>query len=107
MIEKPSIEDAPSCLATPGRYVFNSNIFNCLKKIDRGSGGEYQLTDAINMLKDEEDVFSYEFEGLRFDTGNVPSFLDATVEMALLSDEYNPIMKKIIIYKLKKYNIKN
>jgi len=105
MIEKPSIEEAPSCLATPGRYVFNSNIFECLRNIKKGTGGEYQLTDAINMLKDSENVFAYKFEGTRFDTGNVPAYLDATVEMALLSDEYSSLMQDIIRDKIRKFNI--
>lgn len=83
MVEKPRPEEAPTNLATPGRYILNPEIFSILEKIPRGAGNEYQLTDAINVLCQNRDVFAYRFEGDRYDTGNVYGYLDATIDFAL------------------------
>lgn len=87
MVEKPKPEDAPTNLATPGRYVLTPEIFGILEKIPRGAGNEYQLTDAINVLCQQRDVFAYRFEGERYDTGNVHGYLDATIDFALKDPE--------------------
>ena len=87
MVEKPKPEDAPTNLATPGRYVLTPEIFNILETIPRGAGNEYQLTDAINVLCQTKDVFAYKFEGERYDTGNVFGYLDATIDFALKDPE--------------------
>ncbi len=87
MIEKPRPEDAPTNLATPGRYILTPEIFSILEKIPRGAGNEYQLTDAINVLCQKRDVFAYQFEGERYDTGNVFGYLDATIDFALKDPE--------------------
>lgn len=87
MVEKPKPEDAPTNLATPGRYVLTPEIFKILEKIPRGAGNEYQLTDAINVLCQQRDVFAYRFEGERYDTGNVHGYLDATIDFALKDPE--------------------
>lgn len=87
MVEKPKPEDAPTNLATPGRYILTPDIFSILDKIPRGAGNEYQLTDAINVLCQERDVFAYRFEGERYDTGNVHGYLDATIDFALKDPE--------------------
>lgn len=87
MVEKPKPEDAPTNLATPGRYILTPEIFSILEKIPRGAGNEYQLTDAINVLCQERDVFAYRFEGERYDTGNVHGYLDATIDFALKDPE--------------------
>lgn len=105
MIEKPDPCDAPTNLATPGRYVFSNRIFECLKEIPRGKGGEYQLTDAINLLAKKEDVFAHVFEGDRFDTGNIPSYLDATIEFALRNERTKKIMEDILVEKVQKYGL--
>lgn len=105
MVEKPSPKDAPTNLATPGRYVLTSEIFPCLKAISRGAGGEYQLTDGINMLAQKQAVYAYLFSGDRFDTGNIEGHLNATVEFALRDSQTRPIMEKIIKEKIKKYGI--
>lgn len=106
MVEKPKPEVAPSNLATPGRYVFKPEIFDVLKVIPRGVGGEYQLTDAINMLAREQDVFAHVFEGNRYDTGNIEGYLNATLEIALLNDATSETMRNIIKDKMNKFNIK-
>ncbi len=99
MVEKPEPDQAPSLLASPGRYVLTSEIFDCLREIPRGVGGEYQLTDAINLLASKESVYAHRFIGDRFDTGNVPSYLNAVVEFALRDKRYSEVMKKIILEK--------
>jgi UTP--glucose-1-phosphate uridylyltransferase len=105
MIEKPLPKDAPTNLASPGRYILTPQIFDCLKRIPRGHGGEYQLTDAICMLAKEDEVYAHIFEGDRFDTGNVESYLNATVEFALRTPSVRPIMEKIIREKMSKYKL--
>jgi UTP--glucose-1-phosphate uridylyltransferase len=87
MVEKPAPEIAPSNLATPGRYILDSKIFGALKEIPKGAGGEYQLTDAINLLCQKEKVFAHIFEGRRFDTGNPSGYLKAVINLALQSEE--------------------
>ena len=87
MVEKPKPEDAPTNLATPGRYILTPEIFSILENIPRGAGNEYQLTDAINVLCTQKDVFAYRFEGERYDTGNVHGYLDATIDFALKDPE--------------------
>ncbi len=106
MVEKPKPADAPTNLATPGRYVFCPEIFDALKVIPKGVGGEYQLTDAINLLAKESEVYAHIFEGQRFDTGNIEGYLNATVEFALMNKESEGAMRKIIKEKVEKYNIK-
>jgi UTP--glucose-1-phosphate uridylyltransferase len=106
MVEKPKPEDAPTNLATPGRYVFRPEIFDALKVIPKGVGGEYQLTDAINLLAKESEVYAHVFEGQRFDTGNIEGYLNATIEFALMGKDSEAMMRKLIKEKVEKYNIK-
>jgi UTP--glucose-1-phosphate uridylyltransferase len=83
LVEKPDPEHAPSNLAIIGRYVLTPKIFEKLEATQRGAGGEIQLTDAIEALMDEQDVFAYEFEGKRYDAGTTMGWLKASVELAL------------------------
>ena len=83
LVEKPRAEEAPSNLAIIGRYVLPPSVFDCLDKIEPGSGGELQLTDGLRMLMDEGPVYAYRFEGKRYDAGDKLGFLTATVEFAL------------------------
>jgi UTP--glucose-1-phosphate uridylyltransferase len=83
IVEKPKQKDAPSDLAVIGRYVLTPKIFDKLEQTQRGSGGEIQLTDAIEALMDEQPVYTYEFEGVRYDAGTTMGWLQATVEVAL------------------------
>lgn len=103
MVEKPSPENAPTTLATPGRYLLSPQIFSCLERIERGVGGEYQLTDAINLLAKEQDVYAHVFEGERYDTGNVESYLEATIEFAMRHSDYKATMIDILKRKAEKY----
>jgi UTP--glucose-1-phosphate uridylyltransferase len=83
IIEKPEPEDAPSNLAVIGRYVLTPKIFDKLEQTQRGSGGEIQLTDAIQALMEEQGVYGYAFEGERYDAGTTMGWLKASVEIAL------------------------
>ncbi len=83
VVEKPSPEEAPSMMAAIGRYVFTPEIFGALRETQPGRGGEIQLTDAINLLAQEQDVFAYSFDRGRFDVGNKLDYLKATVEFAI------------------------
>jgi UTP--glucose-1-phosphate uridylyltransferase len=83
MVEKPEPSKAPTTLATPGRYILNYEIFNILESIPRGTGGEYQLTDAINEMAKKQDVYAYEFYGKRYDTGSLEGYIEATIDFAL------------------------
>ena len=96
MVEKPLPSEAPTNLATPGRYILNSKIFECLEEIPRGAGGEYQLTDAIKMLLEKEKVYAHKFDGKRYDTGSISGYLRATVDFALENPETRDIMLEII-----------
>ncbi len=83
IVEKPAPDDAPSNLAAIGRYVLTPEIFDCLRRTQPGVGGELQLTDAINLLAQEQAVYAYVFEGGRFDVGNKLDYLKATIELAI------------------------
>jgi UTP--glucose-1-phosphate uridylyltransferase len=87
LVEKPTIDDAPSELAVLGRYVLTPKIFDILEQTNRGAGGEIQLTDAIRTLIQEQPVFGYQFEGTRHDAGTRLGWLKANVAVALESED--------------------
>lgn len=105
MVEKPKPEDAPTNLATPGRYILTPEIFEILEKIPRGAGNEYQLTDAINILCQRKNVFAYKFEGERFDTGNINGYLDATIDFALKDPDIRDKFVESLKHRMNKYGI--
>ena len=77
LVEKPSTDNAPSNLASIGRYVLSPDIFNILKKIAPGKGGEIQLADAIDVQANNGGVSSVMLAGKRFDCGSIEGYLDA------------------------------
>ncbi|MEM8979233.1 MAG: sugar phosphate nucleotidyltransferase [Pseudomonadota bacterium] len=77
MIEKPSADIAPSTLAAVGRYILKPEIFDVLRTIPRGAGGEYQLTDAIAAMTADFGLSAYQFSGQRFDCGSHSGLLQA------------------------------
>ncbi|MDP2171163.1 MAG: UTP--glucose-1-phosphate uridylyltransferase GalU [Rhodocyclaceae bacterium] len=87
IVEKPSPDVAPSTLAVVGRYVLTPRIFDHLKNVRAGAGGEIQLTDAISSLLSEQQVLAYRYEGVRYDCGSKLGYLQATVEYALRHPE--------------------
>lgn len=87
LIEKPSIDEAPSNVAILGRYIITPQIFEILQNTKPGKGGEIQLTDALQTLIENEAMYAYNFEGKRYDVGDKLGFLQATVEYALKREE--------------------
>ena len=82
IIEKPAPDRAPSTLAVTGRYVLEPEVFEHLRVIPRGAGGEVQLTDAIERMVTSDSTFAYRYQGRRFDCGSKEGFVAATVHFA-------------------------
>ncbi len=101
IVEKPKPEEAPTNLAVVGRYVFTATILDQLEKTGKGAGGEIQLTDAIADMLNKEDIYSWEFEGKRFDCGSKLGYLQANVEFGLrhpkLKDSFAAYLKTVQI----------
>ena len=93
MVEKPSVEEAPSCFAALGRYVITPEVFDVLEQTKPGKGGEIQLTDALRVMAHNGGVYAYNFSGKRYDTGNKLGYLKATVEFALRRPDLGPQFK--------------
>ncbi|AXL20619.1 UTP--glucose-1-phosphate uridylyltransferase GalU [Megasphaera stantonii] len=96
MIEKPSIEEAPSRTAVLGRYIITPDVFEVLARTEPGKGGEIQLTDAIQTMASREAVYAYCFEGKRYDVGDKLGFLKATVEYALRRPDLGEPFRKYL-----------
>lgn len=96
MIEKPSIEEAPSRFAALGRYVITPEVFKILEQTKPGKGGEIQLTDALRVMAQNGNVYAYNFKGKRYDTGNKLGYLKATVEFALRRDDIGPEFRQYL-----------
>jgi len=99
-VEKPAQGTAPSNLAIIGRYIFTPEIFMFLDKQEVGSGGEIQLTDAIQQLNQIQRVFAYEFEGQRYDVGEKLGFIETTIEFALQHEDLREDLLKFMASKL-------
>lgn len=82
-VEKPAQGTAPSNLAIMGRYVLTPEIFDYLKTQKEGAGNEIQLTDAIERMNNDNQVYAYDFEGERYDVGEKLGFVKTTIEYAL------------------------
>ncbi len=78
MVEKPSLEDAPSNLAIIGRYILTPDIFDIIEQTPPGKNGEVQITDALMTQAQNGCVLAYKFKGRRFDCGSVEGFVEAT-----------------------------
>ncbi|NBH13715.1 UTP--glucose-1-phosphate uridylyltransferase [Lachnospiraceae bacterium] len=96
MVEKPSLEEAPSNVAVLGRYIITPEIFRFLETQDAGKGGEIQLTDALKRLAKEQAMYAYDFKGHRYDVGSKTGFIQANIEFALRSDELKEEMKNYL-----------
>jgi UTP--glucose-1-phosphate uridylyltransferase len=97
IVEKPSLEEAPSDLATVGRYVLTADIWPLLERTPPGTGGEIQLTDTLAMLLESgHPLFACEFEGERFDTGRPLGLLQASVTLALRREDSGPALKQYL-----------
>ncbi|HDR1062645.1 UTP--glucose-1-phosphate uridylyltransferase GalU [Pasteurella multocida] len=87
IVEKPSLDKAPSNLAVVGRYVFSATIWDLLEKTPIGVGDEIQLTDAIDMLIEKEVVEAFHMTGKSFDCGDKIGYMQAFVEYGLQHDK--------------------
>jgi UTP--glucose-1-phosphate uridylyltransferase len=94
MVEKPSAEEAPSTYAAAGRYVLDRAIFDALRRIEPGAGGELQLTDAVQLLIDEgHPVHIVVHRGGRHDLGNPGGYVRAFVDFALNHPDYGASLR--------------
>lgn len=100
LVEKPSIEEAPSNIASVGRYIVNPEIFEELEKISPCSNGEYQFTDALLNLMKKQEFYACEFIGNYYDIGNKNGYLKANIDFALLRSD----LKENLIEYLKGLN---
>ncbi|MGB2436276.1 MAG: UTP--glucose-1-phosphate uridylyltransferase, partial [Candidatus Puniceispirillales bacterium] len=87
LIEKPHPDEAPSTLAVVGRYILEPGVFDELEKMERGTGGEIQITDSLARRIGKEPFFSHQFSGTRFDCGSKLGFLQANISYALSRDD--------------------
>jgi len=89
LVEKPSLEEAPSNIGITGRYVLAPEIFDCLENVRPGRGNEIQLTDAIRLMNEEVETYAYRFEGRRYDIGDMMGWLKTLFELSLRDPEYS------------------
>ncbi|CAA3919538.1 UTP--glucose-1-phosphate uridylyltransferase [Staphylococcus aureus] len=95
-VEKPAQGTAPSNLAIMGRYVLTPEIFDYLKTKKEGAGNEIQLTDAIERMNNDNQVYAYDFEGERYDVGEKLGFVKTTIEYALKDDSMREELTRFI-----------
>jgi UTP--glucose-1-phosphate uridylyltransferase len=101
MVEKPSMTEAPSLFAAAGRYLLDRAIFDALRRVERGAGGEIQLTDALALLIAEgHPVHVVVHRGSRHDLGNPGGYLKAAVDFALDRDDYGPDLRRWLVERL-------
>jgi UTP--glucose-1-phosphate uridylyltransferase len=100
IVEKPNAADAPSDIAVVGRYIFNPSIFNCIKQVEADRSGEIQITDAIKLLIQTENVQAKIFEGDKYDCGSKEGYLEATIAVAMKEPVLSDKIKKTITDKL-------
>lgn len=94
LVEKPSVDKAPSNLAVLGRYILTPDIFDILENTKPGVGNEVQLTDALAASK--TDTYALAYEGVRYDTGDKLGYLKATVEYAFRNEELGAAFKEYL-----------
>lgn len=91
MVEKPTLDEAPSDLIVIGRYVLTPNIFAAIQQTTPGAGGEIQLTDALRaLLREGERVYACEFSGTRYDTGDPVGLLTTSIAYSLKRPDLAP-----------------
>ncbi|MEM9422119.1 MAG: sugar phosphate nucleotidyltransferase, partial [Pseudomonadota bacterium] len=93
MVEKPSVDEAPSTLSIMGRYVLQPEIFDILEKTGEGAGGEIQLTDAMDALMEKQSFYAATFEGETHDCGSKLGFIKANVAFGLDRGDFGGDLK--------------
>ena len=96
MVEKPRPEEIFSNYAILGRYVLQPAIFDILENLKPGYGGEIQLTDGLKELCKGNKMVAVDFEGKRYDTGNLKGFLEATIDFSLAHPETGEWLKDFL-----------
>jgi UTP--glucose-1-phosphate uridylyltransferase len=97
VVEKPEPARAPSTSTIIGRYIIQPEVFGHLARAERGSGGEIQLTDALEQLiRDGQDLHGLRFSGRRYDCGDKLGFLEATIALGLAHPELGAGLKQIL-----------
>ena len=96
MVEKPAVEDAPSSLAIVGRYVLPARIFDILEATGEGTGGEIQLTDALQHLAKTEGMIGVPIKGERHDTGTVVGYITANIAYGLDDPEHGEALRQAL-----------
>ncbi len=99
MNEKPSIYEKLSDYAIMGRYVLTPAIFDILEKTSPGRNNEIQLTDGMRTLCRREKMCAVDFEGHRYDTGNLKGYLESIIDFALKNEEAGPWLRQFILDK--------
>lgn len=96
LVEKPDPKDAPSRSASIGRYILEPEIFDTIRSLPPGHGGEIQLADAINKLAQKGHVQAIQMTGQRYDCGSKSGYLEAIFDFALADKEYGPRLEEHI-----------
>ena len=96
LIEKPSIDKAPSNMAVVGRYIIEPSVFNELEKQNRGTSNEIQLTDAIANRIGKSHCYGYKFTNDRFDCGSKLGFIQANIKLSIERDDLSEKLKSWI-----------
>lgn len=102
IVEKPKREDVKSNLSPLGRYVCRSDIFDYIERTPVGANGEYQITDTFDLQAKDGVALAYEFEGVRYDTGDKLGYLKAVVEYSVRDKEFGEAFSQY----LKEFNLK-
>ena len=96
IVEKPKPEAAPSTLCVIGRYVLDPGVFEELARLERGAGGEVQLTDALARMIGKVPFHGYRFDGRRFDCGDKVGFFEANLAFALERTDVGPACREVL-----------
>ena len=96
IVEKPKPEVAPSTLCVIGRYVLDPGVFEELARLERGAGGEVQLTDALARMIGKVPFHGYRFDGRRFDCGDKVGFFEANLAFALERADVGPACREVL-----------
>ena len=96
LIEKPEPAEAPSDLGIVGRYILTPQAFDTLKITPPGKNREIQLTDALQLLLQHQQIYAYQFEGERYDTGTPQGWLEAALAFALKHPDFGPKVRKYL-----------
>ena len=96
LVEKPAVNVAPSNLAIAGRYVFAADIFDCIDQTTKGVGGEIQLTDAMNLLAQQQPMYALAWGAKRYDIGNRTEYAKCFIDFALRRSDTGDAIRKHI-----------